>query len=404
MVDSKEARLLEWKAGKTPGPWRVFVFPTYVCNLKCGYCAKALAEDPPELLNELSDERLLHMVDESAELGVREWIIGGGGEPMLRRDLVMRMIERIRGYGMNGVLQTNGTRFRAEHLEQLVKLGWDNVSISIDGPDAESNDFIRHKHSFRQLVGAIRRLNELKDRYSAEKPVVNVACVVTALNYQKLVQLVELCHDLRVYSLTLNDLYVHFEGMDRYILNESQRRELPEICRKALIRARELGLATNIEPFIDTLGCTEDRPLPPPDPSKADDISQVTHALCFEPWLSISIVSSGNAGPCCVFWEGQSDNAKGMSLRDIWFGPYMTEMRRRMLSGDAPGPCVTCQSDMIRQYRDLKGRVNRDPAQFRLSPVHVVRKAVSSVWHHGLSGAYRRGREWLQIRAELRRT
>lgn len=407
MSISKAARILDWKAGKTPGPWRVFVFPTYRCNLKCGYCTKALVKDPPELRKEISDERLLQLIDEGAELDVREWIIGGGGEPMLRGELVMAMCKKIRALEMNGVLQSNGTLFKDEDLETLVRIGWDNVSISIDGPDAETNDTIRWRNSFEKMVHAIKKLNEYKRQYRTDRPTINVACVVTSMNCDRLEDLVRMCDDLEIDGLTLNELYIHHEGMEQYVLSGDQMAALPASARRAEARAEELGVPTNVEHFLENLGTCEKRTLPPVTPERADDIAQLSESMCFDPWLSLSIVSSGNVGPCCVFWEKDSNNIKELSLREAWYGPTMSAMRRDMLGGTPPEPCRTCQADFIRENRNVKGEldaIERDREAWSITPIALIRKGISSVQKNGVSGAFQRGREWLQIRREIRRT
>lgn len=401
MSFDRAARVLEWKAGKTPGPWRMFVFPTYRCNLKCGYCTKALVPDPPVLRNEIPDERLLRLVDESAELGVREWFIGGGGEPMLRRDVVMGMCEKIVGYGMRGILQTNATLFQDSDIETLVRLGWDYFSISIDGPDAETNDRIRWKKSFDKLVHAVDTINHYKAKYNRQNPSLNMAVVVSAMNYNRLEDLVELARQLKIRMVTFNELYVHHEGMDDFILSEEQQRELPDFAARAERKAEASDLFTNVPDFVKALGSVESRALPPPVPERADDISRLSESMCFDPWTSMSIVSSGNVGPCCVFWEEQSDNIKEMTLRDAWMGPYMTKIRRDMLGGAPPEACATCQSDFIRQNWAVSDALKSIEAT-SVTPTQLVRKAVATLQKNGVAGALSRGREWIQIRRNVR--
>lgn len=401
MSIEKAARIREWKSGNTPGPWRIFAFPTYRCNLKCGYCAKALVPDPPELRREISDERLLALVDESAEMGVREWIIGGGGEPMLRRELVMAMCEKIRGYGMHGVLQSNGTLFEESDIERLVRMGWNILSISLDGADAELNDRIRWKKSFDKLVSALEALNTYKAKYKRFAPDVNLAVVVSALNYDRLEELVDFAHRHKLHSLVFNEVYVHLDGLDNFVLSPDQARELPDIVRRCERKAEALGLSNNFTSFVNALGSVEGRSLPPPVPERADDVSRVDESVCFDPWLSLSIVSSGNVAPCCVFYEKHSDNIKNVSLADAWTGPYMTELRRNMLANTPPEPCQACQSDFIRQNWAVRDAL----ASFHLTsvtPGQLVHKAFSTLRKNGVAGAVRRGREWYQIRRQVR--
>ena len=121
-------RLLQWQRQEPQGPWRLLVLPTYRCNVDCGICIRKWYPTPKFLFDELSDERWLRLVDEAADLQVRSLVIGGGGEPM--PDTLVTAMRQGKATGMEGRLQTNGTRLSPESIEALVTSGWDCVSIS----------------------------------------------------------------------------------------------------------------------------------------------------------------------------------------------------------------------------------------------------------------------------------
>ncbi|HOH29577.1 MAG TPA: radical SAM protein, partial [Candidatus Hydrogenedentes bacterium] len=141
-------RLVQWQHQRPQGPWRLLALPTYRCNVKCGICVRNWYPMPDFLFEELPDERWLRLVDEAGGLGVHSFVIGGGGEPMLRGKLVTEMCVKAKAWGMEGRLQTNGTRMPPETIEALIKAGWDCLSISLDGPDAAVNDAVRFEGAF----------------------------------------------------------------------------------------------------------------------------------------------------------------------------------------------------------------------------------------------------------------
>ena len=108
--DTPLTRLHRWQAGETPGPWTITLIPTNRCNLRCEICWQRRTE--ADFGHEVQDSRLEELVDEAAAMGVREWNISGGGEPMARAGLVLSLCERIRERDMNGALQTNATLSR----------------------------------------------------------------------------------------------------------------------------------------------------------------------------------------------------------------------------------------------------------------------------------------------------
>ena len=246
-MDSQALRLRQWKAGRKPGPWRVYVFPTYRCNLRCMICARNWQKDPLANAEELSDDRWLRLVDEGADLGVREWFIGGGGEPLLRGDLVMAMCARIRERGMNGVLQTNGTQFTPAQLEQLVDMAWDAVHISLDGPTAEINDAIRFKGAFDKATAALRSLAAIKKERAVRYPRVCVTMVKTAANCAELDNMIALCAEMGVERLQVNDLILYGDAMSGVAPTEEQEAAFREAVAPARVRAQELGIETNLD-------------------------------------------------------------------------------------------------------------------------------------------------------------
>jgi radical SAM protein with 4Fe4S-binding SPASM domain len=117
---------------------------TRSCNLACGHCRASALRGPYE--GELDTEKCKQILDEIAAVG-KPVIILTGGEPLLRPDIC-----EIAAYGdrkgLRMVLATNGTLVTETVAENLIQAGIRRVSISIDGPEAESHD------AFRGVPGA----------------------------------------------------------------------------------------------------------------------------------------------------------------------------------------------------------------------------------------------------------
>jgi heme b synthase len=117
---------------------------TRSCNLACGHCRASAVRGPYE--GELDTKQCRQLLDEIAAVG-KPVVILTGGEPLLRPD-----IYDIAAYGdqkgLRMVLATNGTLVTGEVAAKLIRSGIKRVSISIDGPEAESHD------AFRGVPGA----------------------------------------------------------------------------------------------------------------------------------------------------------------------------------------------------------------------------------------------------------
>jgi AdoMet-dependent heme synthase len=130
-----------------------------VCNLTCHHCFISCSPHNHSF-GFLSLERVRELLEESVGLGVKEYYFTGG-EPFLNRDMVS-ILELTLRYGPATVL-TNGTIFRGEWLARLRAA--DEASpyslefrVSIDGPDAASNDPIRGEGTFDRAMRGVRQL------------------------------------------------------------------------------------------------------------------------------------------------------------------------------------------------------------------------------------------------------
>jgi pyrroloquinoline quinone biosynthesis protein E len=83
--------------------------PTMVGNIDCVFCDTTYRKG--KQTGELSADEYWKLLDEARALGVRRVFILGGGEPLARRDLTPELMRRIKAYGMEGHIATNGTLF-----------------------------------------------------------------------------------------------------------------------------------------------------------------------------------------------------------------------------------------------------------------------------------------------------
>jgi len=397
VADTKIDRLLRWQAGETPGPWQVTLFPTNRCNLRCKICWQRGATDL-DRTNETPDDRLLELVDECAEMGVREWCIIGGGEPMLRAELILNLCRKIREYGVNGALQTNGTLLTPAHIEQLIDMGWGRINVSLDGPTRAINDDIRSEGSFEKATANIKLIAELKRKLQVGNPIVSLYTVITSTNYDKIGQMVDLAHDLECEpgGIHITTMVVHSDAGKPFQLNEAQKAELPSHIYSALERAQKYNMENNFAI------CLQEEVLADPN-AMHEAIGKLrgkglVRSMCYEPWLSVAITAEGHVGPCCAFWDPRSDSIRDMSFRDVWLGPYLDEVRHRLLTGRPPGYCSRCPSTLFSQSRGLREELRWKQSSVAGRAATLGLKAASSMRRYGLRRAIRRGREWVQIR------
>ncbi|MBN2054399.1 radical SAM protein, partial [bacterium] len=204
-------RLVGWAAGEVQPPFRMEINPTEVCNLDCVFCKRRVLGTAPRV--EVPDERLLDIVAQAARAGVRQWRIVGGGEPMAR-PVTVEVMTAIKAFEMTGYMITNGTLFSDDTVERLVAAGWDNITISLDGPEAEVHDTLRGvSGAFGRVLRVLESFNRAKDRHNSVKPYISLHLVLCSANYNRLDDMLKLAAGHRIGYLFVQPLNIyHDEG------------------------------------------------------------------------------------------------------------------------------------------------------------------------------------------------
>ena len=137
----------------TPGgrAWRLHVYLTERCNLRCRHCAVVNGSRPADKLN---GETVRRLIDQAAESSA-DGIAFSGGEPLLRDDL-LDLLEYAAGR-VKTLLSTNGTLLDGSTAAALAEMGV-IVQISLDGATAEVHDAIRGEGTFERAWRGIEAL------------------------------------------------------------------------------------------------------------------------------------------------------------------------------------------------------------------------------------------------------
>lgn len=159
-------RLL-WRLGRRP-PRSLLAAPerpigakleiTYACNLRCGFCYTDSPRQTLQRTPELSDDEWREVVRQSLDLGIVEAVVTGG-EPFLRKELTLGLIETLAEAGVGVTLNSNGWFVDEEVAERLGVLHGVTAHVSLDGARAGLHDGSRGvPGSWRRAVEGIDRL------------------------------------------------------------------------------------------------------------------------------------------------------------------------------------------------------------------------------------------------------
>ncbi len=235
---------------------------TRACNLACVHCrAGACADADPE---QLSYDESRSLIDGIAEVG-KPILIMTGGEPLLRPDFFDLARYAVKA-GLRAVLATNGVLVTPEVARDIAAVGIPRVSISIDGPTAESHD------AFRKVPGAFEAsLNGIANLRSAGVGV-QINTTITRRNRDRLADIMKMAESIgaeafHVFLLVptgrAKDMAGEEMGPDEYEetlvefynLSRSSRLETKATCAPQYYRIlRQQAKAEGIEVSDQTFG------------------------------------------------------------------------------------------------------------------------------------------------------
>jgi MoaA/NifB/PqqE/SkfB family radical SAM enzyme len=225
---------------------------TYACPLRCGHCYSESGRRPSR---QLPLESLLHIADEILALRPIPTVTFSGGEPLVVRG-VLDVARRLKSGGARTSLYTSGFRLKDDMARGVAEV-FDRVAVSLDGPDAPVNDFLRERAgAFDEAMRAAETLDAL----AASRPFsFGLEITIMRTNWATLdrfatdvvPRLPHLSY-LHLGALIPTGLASRATFVDRELLDEGQMAELPALerrLRRASPRSLKVRVFSNL-PFL----------------------------------------------------------------------------------------------------------------------------------------------------------
>lgn len=349
-MEEKTRRLIEWAGEKKAPPFTLDINPTDKCNLRCIHCWQR-AFEKVDSNYELPDEKLLEFVKEALELGVEEFEITGGGEPLMRKELTLKIMELIKKNKKFGNITTNGTMFNLDDVRKIVGIGWDRITFSLDGPDATTNDYIRGKGTFENVMRSANLFNQVKKEMKKKLPILKFNVVANRKNYDKTDKIIELAKRVNCSIVHFDSLTVHSKIGKKLKLTKKQEEEFEKHAKAAKKLAEELKIWTDVNlltsEFLEKSNEMEDIL---ERESKSKDFSSL---ICYEPWWHLVIKTNGTAQPCCLYDE-KEENLRNKTLKEVWFGEFFEKIREEIKRKKFSRYCSICNAGQVFENRRIR--------------------------------------------------
>jgi len=266
------------------------------CNFACVMCHTTQDKSPKITLPRATIEKVLA---ECGREGLPALMFGIGEEPLLHKQFrdVFELAKAAEV--MDVFLFTNGMLLTEDLSRFLIDRQITRVFVSLDAATPETFRAIRGKDELPRIEKNIRTLIRLRDEQGSALPMVRVSFCVQPEN----------------------------------------------IAEKAAFIAKWKDVVDHIDfqmmhDFSDVAamsGMDEDERNAPGSAADPD-------LRCHQPWEKLTIWANGDVSPCCTF-HGKNvivGNVETETLKDIWHGDKINNIRAQLASGNLNPVCRVC--------------------------------------------------------------
>ncbi len=341
------------------GPFKLDVFLTNRCNLKCVFC-QFPQKSKESAKKEVPTEKMLDLLDSAAKMHTINFGVLGG-EPFMRRD-AMKIFKKSKKHRMGTSMVTNGTLLNTAELNELVEMEWNNLAFSLDGAKAQTHDKLRGiKGSFDKTFNAMTEINNIKHAKGKRLPDVELNFVMCKINFRELPEIVEICKQKGIGKLNILPL-IPFTKESK-VLQITNNKKVMIVLDNAEELAKKLEVHTNIDSIKKDYSHSRSDQAKDIILAEKQEPKNKGKIACYYPWIGLCVSSEGNVTPCAAAANHPSlelGNVKDKTLEYMWNSKKMKDLRKRMKNWDLPEACQRCCTLMIDENRELREALEND--------------------------------------------
>lgn len=244
-------RLQQLRDHQQTVPLQVQLIISDLCNQDCSFCAYRMSgytsnqlfvKGPRELAKfghnnpkrMIPYEKVIEILDDCVEMGVKAIQLTGGGEPTVHPRFV-DIVCAINKRGLDLGLVTNGLNLRPSHFAALVDAKW--IRVSIDAGSAETYAAIRRVNpsQFQRVWSNVRHLCRYRSQRQKEvgpdyEQKIGIGFVVTKDNHHEIIRCASQClgsgvDNMRISAVFQSDDDAYFNDFFDYAAEQCRRAE-----------------------------------------------------------------------------------------------------------------------------------------------------------------------------------
>jgi radical SAM protein with 4Fe4S-binding SPASM domain len=322
-------------------PLRVHLQLTNKCELDCRHCSQDCRNIRD---NELSLKEICQLIDQLAEIGTYELVIGGG-DPFLRERDLLKVIKYASEKRISVSISTTGMFVGRVTAKKVSEYPIKGFKISFDGSTEKSFDYQRGKGSYRRAVRSIKTIRDLFDCP------ITLHSVLMQSNFTETLTLLKMVQKLKcnIWSVDFARSIGAAKGNKKILLDQEQVQETFKSIKKLQkysstpIVFRHFPYQSHGKRIYSGFGCSGGN-------------------------LNCWIDAVGNVYPCSFLRENYiAGNIREQSFREIWIFSVNLQLFRSIIGNPTCKACrfgESCRGGCRARALESGKIENVDPACF----------------------------------------
>ncbi len=231
-------------------PRELMVEITTSCNYSCIHCFRNTLLEP-EINKNMDVEVFKLLLKQASEANVLKIVLSGWGEPLTHPNF-LDFIYELKRRRFKVLINTNGYLL-SEYVEDLYKLGVDEIYVSIDSVHEELYKIIRVGGDLSKVTEGLMKLKELKLKDRSFKPDVYLQFTLTALNVQDLIFLPEYVKRVAASQAIISNVIPLTKELEKKLAcyaNEECLKVMEDVKDKLAKKIFEVGGKVSLPNFI----------------------------------------------------------------------------------------------------------------------------------------------------------